>query len=75
MKLIYLGLIFVVLLVGGLTSPLHAQGVQAQIPATEYNALVDIFHDLKGNAWTNSTGWLNVSASNWYGVTISGSHV
>ena len=47
-------------------------GMQYQIPADEYNALVDLYNRTGGNAWGNNDGWLDGQASNWDGVYVEG---
>ncbi|MEZ4708293.1 MAG: carboxypeptidase regulatory-like domain-containing protein [Caldilineaceae bacterium] len=47
-----------------------------EIPATECNALVDLFNSTNGLGWTNSTGWLKTNTPcNWYGVSCALGHV
>ena len=50
-------------------------GMQAQIPAAEYNALVDLYNATSGPNWADSSGWLNPQAVSWHGVTVTGGHV
>ena len=56
--------------------PLRVQavnnGVSFQIPATEYNALVDLYANAGGINWRNQTGWTNANATSWEGAIISG---
>src|SRR5580692_8108292 len=65
-----------ILLVIAACLPLRAQaqnnGVIYQIPATEYNALVDLYASTAGANWRNNSGWTNATATSWHGVTISG---
>jgi len=53
-------------------SPLHAQGLKAQIPPAEYNALVSLYQSTGGPGWKLRDGWLNPNALSWVGVTVSG---
>ncbi|MGC1375721.1 MAG: hypothetical protein WA821_05850 [Anaerolineales bacterium] len=49
---------------------------QTQIPATECNALVDLYNSANGASWTNNTGWLLTDTPcSWYGVSCTGTHV
>lgn len=50
-------------------------GLQAQIPAAEYNALVDLYNAANGPNWISHSGWTNPQAQSWYGVTVVGGHV
>ena len=50
-------------------------GMQTQIPAAEYSALVDLYNATSGPVWTDSSGWLNPQAVSWHGVTVTGGHV
>src|ERR1043166_7767878 len=54
-------------------------GMQYQIPADEYTALVDLYDSTGGNAWTVegtqtllNGNWLDGGAASWYGVSVSG---
>jgi RHS repeat-associated protein len=48
-------------------------GMQYQIPASEYSALVDLYNSAGGHGWTIYTnGWLNGQATSWDGVTVTG---
>ncbi len=53
-------------------SILTKQGLQDEIPASEYEALVAFYHATGGPDWADKTGWLDPKASPWYGVTVSG---
>ncbi len=48
----------------------HGQGVQSQIPASEYQALLDFYQATGGTNWNTQDGWLDPQASSWYGVHI-----
>jgi uncharacterized repeat protein (TIGR01451 family) len=50
----------------------QTNGLQYQIPAAEYNALVDLYNSAGGNAWSNNSGWLNGQSPTWYGVGVGG---
>ena len=46
---------------------------QAAIPASEVQALTNLYNATNGASWTNSTNWLTVGAEcTWYGVTCDG---
>jgi len=49
--------------------------MQSQIPASEYNALVDLYNATAGPSWRFQNGWLNPQAMGWYGVPITSGHV
>ncbi len=49
--------------------------MQAQIPASEYNALLDLYDASSGFSWANKSGWLDAEAASWYGVTVTEGHV
>ena len=63
------------LLLAGWVAQAQGTGLQAQIPAAEYNALVDLYNAANGPSWANSSGWINPQAESWYGVTVVGGHV
>ena len=54
---------------------LDAQGMQAQIPASEYDALADLYKATSGDSWFDNTGWLDPQARGWDGVQVSAGHV
>lgn len=47
------------------------------IPKSECQALVDLYNQTNGSAWTNKAGWLTpaISPCFWHGVTCSSGHV
>lgn len=47
-------------------------GMQQQIPAAEYNALLALYNATEGPAWTQRSGWLDAEAPQWFGVTVAG---
>src|SRR6516225_7624742 len=47
-------------------------GLQQQIPASEYNTLVDLYTSTQGQNWMHNAGWNDPTAPSWYGITISG---
>jgi len=47
-------------------------GMIHQLPAGQYNALVDLYNSTNGASWYTKTGWLNPNATSWAGVTVSG---
>lgn len=47
-------------------------GMQAQIPPAQYQALIDLYNSTDGPHWKNKTGWLDPAAPTWFGVTVSG---
>lgn len=47
-------------------------GLQEQISASEYSALVDFYNSTNGSGWTIRTGWLDPQATAWYGVFVHG---
>ena len=57
--------------VGQSTSDLNGRfGLREKIPASEYEALVDLYNSTTGNeAWT---GWLDPEAPYWEGVDVEG---
>ncbi len=55
-----------------LTGRAQENGVIYQIPAGEYNALLDLYNLTGGANWGTNTGWLNPDAPEWAGVQISG---
>jgi hypothetical protein len=46
-------------------------GLQQQIPAVEYEALVDLYNSAGGPNWQHQKGWLDPAAPSWEGVTVS----
>ena len=63
------------LLLMGREARAQGMGMQAQIPAAEYNALIDFYSATGGLGWARYSGWLNPQAVSWYGVTVAGGHV
>ena len=63
------------LLLMGREARAQGMGMQAQIPAAEYNALVDFYSATSGPAWADASGWLDPQAVSWHGVTVAGGHV
>jgi hypothetical protein len=55
-----------------LGSSVQAQnnGMQAQIPAAEYDALVDLYNSAGGAGWYQNTSWLDPQATWWQGVDV-----
>jgi Leucine-rich repeat (LRR) protein/GH25 family lysozyme M1 (1,4-beta-N-acetylmuramidase) len=47
-------------------------GVYYQIPAAEYDALVNLYNSSAGAQWADNGGWLDPAAKNWDGVDIGG---
>jgi len=49
----------------------------ADIPASERQALIDLYNYTNGSNWDNNSGWLGAPGTeeSWYGVTCSGDHV
>jgi hypothetical protein len=47
-------------------------GLQQQIPAAEYTALVDLYTSTEGQNRLLRDGWNNPAAENWEGVGVSG---
>jgi Leucine-rich repeat (LRR) protein len=47
-------------------------GMIYQLPSSEYNALVSLYGSAGGSGWTQASGWLNGSATAWFGVTVTG---
>ena len=47
-------------------------GMQYQIPAAEYSALVDLYNSTGGSGWSLNPGWLNPNTRGWYGVFVKG---
>jgi len=48
----------------------------ADVPKTEANALIRLYHATDGPNWTDNTNWLTDPAvGNWYGITVAGGHV
>lgn len=48
----------------------------ADVPASECQALVDLYESTNGAGWTNSDNWLESnSISSWYGLLILDNHV
>lgn len=46
------------------------------VPATECEALMNIYTATSGDTWTNNTGWgINTVVNNWHGVTVADGHV
>lgn len=45
----------------------------AAIPATERQALLDLYQSTRGNGWTNKSGWNGVPGTecSWYGITCN----
>jgi hypothetical protein len=52
-----------------------AQGLQDQIPPSEYSALVDLYNATAGASWISNSGWLDPQATSWFGVSVSSGHV
>ena len=52
-----------------------AATVRAQIPASERQALIDLYNSTNGAGWTNSTNWGGPVGTecNWFGVICDGS--
>lgn len=50
-------------------------GLQYQIPAGEYQALVDLYESTGGGGWTDHAGWLDPEAPDWHGVRVTGVEV
>jgi Leucine-rich repeat (LRR) protein len=50
-------------------------GLQVEIPASEYNALVDLYNSTSGSNWTLKSGWLDAEADSWFGVVVTAGHV
>ena len=47
-----------------------------EVPQTECEALVALYNGAGGPNWRTQTNWLvTLTPSNWYGVSVSGSHV
>ena len=53
------------------TEQLAGNALVLQIPAAEYDALVDLYNSTDGGSWTTQTGWLDPNASSWAGVGVS----
>jgi Leucine-rich repeat (LRR) protein len=47
-------------------------GLQEQIPASEYAALLDIYSNTQGQGWIHQDGWTDPSAPDWYNVIVWG---
>ena len=47
-------------------------GMQYQIPASEYSALVDLYNSTGGAFWADHGGWLDPNANGWDGAEVSG---
>ena len=69
--------IFVVCWLSLICEPGQAQtgGMQAQIPASEYNALVDLYNSTGGASWSNNAGWLDPKADSWDRIDLMFGHV
>lgn len=65
-------LLLLVCLFGPGAGALRAYTFQSSIPATQYNALLDLYNSTNGTGWTSKAGWTNGTATSWYGVTVSG---
>jgi hypothetical protein len=63
---------FLVLSLINATVDAAVPGLQEQIRAAEYAALVDLYTSTQGQAWTHHEGWNDPSAPTWFGVTVSG---
>jgi Leucine rich repeat len=53
----------------------RAQGMASLIPASEYNALTNLFASTGGASWLDNTGWNDPTAATWTGVTVLDGHV
>jgi Leucine-rich repeat (LRR) protein len=53
----------------------HAQANALGIPASEYDALVDLYNSTAGSNWVAQSGWLNPQSTYWTGIIVSGGHV
>ncbi len=53
----------------------QTNSIQSQIPAAEYNALIDIYNSTGGPSWVDNTGWTNGTANYWKGVGFGSGHV
>ncbi len=49
--------------------------LRSELPAPEYQALVDLYNSADGASWSSQSGWTNANASSIYGVTVAGGHV
>lgn len=47
-------------------------GLQAQIPASEYSALLDLYNACGGPGWIDNEGWDDPNAPVWFGITVEG---
>ncbi|HBJ84802.1 MAG TPA: hypothetical protein DDZ88_13210 [Verrucomicrobiales bacterium] len=68
-KISYIALIWVLMFAARGASAQNVIGMEDVIPSSEYNALVSIYGDANGSAWTNKTGWLNPDLF-WAGVGV-----
>jgi hypothetical protein len=50
-------------------------GLRGQIPAAEYNALLDLYNSAGGPFWYQSRGWTNPASTTWAGVAVNAGHV
>ncbi|UZO80676.1 hypothetical protein NBT05_17255 [Aquimarina sp. ERC-38] len=47
-----------------------------EVVATEKQALIEFYHQLDGDNWTNNSNWLsNEKVCNWFGVTVEEGHI
>lgn len=50
--------------------------VATDVPASEADALIALYHATGGSAWTDSSGWLtDPVVDNWFGITVDSGHV
>src|ERR1051325_9157370 len=47
-------------------------GMAYQIPPEQYAALTNLYSLAGGNSWNQNSGWLNPTATEWYGVEVLG---
>lgn len=56
------------------SSSVEQPGLEAQLSAAQYGALVDLYNDTVGASWQRKDGWLNASTDYWYGVSVGPLH-
>ncbi len=66
--------LFAVATMAALSVSTPAREAGAAIPASERQALIDLYNATNGGSWTHSTGWNGAGGTecNWYGVTCDG---
>lgn len=45
------------------------------MPASQRNALIELYNTTNGSSWNNNTNWLSADESTWFGITVSGCNV